>query len=71
MAENKSNPPQHSFDIDPSQLRDLSDFCHHWPALRDRLNDDRLAELALPGDVRQIIEWLVRLADRVHRDDDG
>ncbi|WP_193371353.1 hypothetical protein [Pelagibius marinus] len=56
---------------DPSQLRDLSDFCQHWPSLRDAVSEESLQSLDVPDDVRQILVWLVRLADRVHRDEGG
>lgn len=71
MIKNNAGSKQLGVDFDPGKLRDLSDFCQHWPELRSQVSDENLMVLALPDNARQIIEWLVRLADRVHHDEEG
>ncbi len=44
-------------------LRDLSDFCTRWSELRP-LADDACAVSDLTDDQREIVGWLILLADR-------
>lgn len=71
MAKNSTRQVQTNRKGDPGKLRDLSDFCQQWPALRRTVTDDSFAALEMPDDARQVVHWLVQLADRVHQDEDG
>lgn len=71
MTNKHVSPKRDTVGGNPKKVRDLSDFCQHWPELRHNVVEERLAALDLPDDVRQVVGWLVRLADRVHRDDSG
>ncbi len=46
-------------------LRDLSDFCQHWPELRPILTADDFFEAGADEDKRALLQWMVVFADRV------
>ena len=52
-------------------IRDLSDFCEHWPSLRPYVVEPEATGAVLTERHREVLEWLVLLADRVCRLDVG
>jgi hypothetical protein len=46
-------------------VRDLSEFCQKWPRLRPIVSDIETTEEISSEEVREIVKWLVLLADRV------
>ena len=51
-----------------SDIRDLAEFCEEWPGIRDRVSDISVAEDVNDPEVREIVWWLTRLADKVFMD---
>ncbi|MEL6335378.1 MAG: hypothetical protein AAFQ88_01905 [Pseudomonadota bacterium] len=48
-----------------SGLRDLSDFCQHWPELREIATDPTFLGDNPSDERRAMMTWLVALADRI------
>ena len=46
------------------QIRDLSDFCAQWEALRPLVEPSLLDKNAVPKPTIETIAWLARLADQ-------
>ncbi|MEM9223523.1 MAG: hypothetical protein AAGB11_14145 [Pseudomonadota bacterium] len=55
--------------VEPSSLRDLSDFSTNWPELRPEVVS-YLSRAETPPKVGEIIHWLVLLADRTCKYED-
>ncbi|MEM7497728.1 MAG: hypothetical protein AAF371_07020 [Pseudomonadota bacterium] len=45
--------------------RDLSDLCENWLALRERLMVEERPPTLLDSEQRELVHWLVMLADRI------
>ncbi len=65
MQKDKHPGTDRSDTATPVEIRDLSDFCQQWTTIRQSIeNENNFAE-QLDVDQRVIIDWLIKLADRV------
>lgn len=47
------------------EVRDLSDFCQKWPAIKELMINADTGETECGAAERQVMVWLTHLADRV------
>jgi hypothetical protein len=57
-------------DLRDRPFRDLADFHLRWPDYKQAAID-AASTPGMPADQREVLEWLVRLADRVGKKDIG
>jgi hypothetical protein len=54
--------------IEP-EIRDVCDFYLRWYEFRSELSDEKLAEIQASNNQKEIIKWLLLMADRISMHD--
>jgi hypothetical protein len=68
MLSQSEAPVRSRGDLRERPFRDLADFHLRWPEYKQAAVDAARTP-GLPADQREVLEWLVRLADRVGKKD--